>query len=108
MAGESKIEKDSRISAEEWGCKLLKVKVVAENGYHDRQLLVPQALSKTRRAETIWIEFKDDGKKPEELQAVRHAELKADGFTSLWVDSYEKFMMILDRWCIKPRKDPQT
>lgn len=91
-------EQKCRELATRWDCAYRKMKIVAENGFPDRVLFVPDYRSKTERAELIFVEHKKPGEQPSELQKSKLTDLRQMGFTAVWLDSFGKFQMLMAAW----------
>lgn len=74
---ESKIKSKCRDQLEEWGWLVVHIIQTNKNGWPDTQIY--------RNGIMFHIEFKQPGKKPEELQSYRHRKLQEQGFQTFVV-----------------------
>ena len=99
---ERDIEKRLVQRAKEVGGEVRKVKWIGRSGAPDRLLMLPRSFF-TRSGittpieipQTIWVELKAPGKKPEPHQLREHARMRKMGQRVEVVDSYEQIEELL-------------
>lgn len=81
---EQKIQTKIKKHLESDGWKVIKTIVLSEAGHPD--------LFCFKNGVTIFIEVKDKGKEPSQLQKLRIKNHIENGFVAFYADSYEKFL----------------
>lgn len=73
------------------GGEVRKVKWIGRNGAPDRLVMLPRGWSRTywSTGDTIWVELKATGKKPEPHQLREHKRMQAKGQRVEVIDSLE-------------------
>jgi hypothetical protein len=74
---ESEIKKKCRDQLEKWGWMVIHLVQTNQNGIPDTLIL--------RKSVAYFIEFKQSGKAPRELQSYRHRKLQEQGFKTFVV-----------------------
>lgn len=91
---ERDIEKRLVQRAKELGGECRKVKWIGRSGAPDRLVMLPGQCG-VHGPQTIWIELKAPGKKPEPHQLREHARMRKMGQRVVVVDSYEQIEELL-------------
>lgn len=94
---ESDIEKYLVKRVKALGGEVRKVNWIGRRGAPDRLVMLPglATLYRTRRPQTIWIELKAPGEKPEPHQAREHERMRKMGQRVEVVDSFERVDEVL-------------
>jgi len=79
----------------ELGGEVRKVKWIGRTGAPDRLVMLPSAGRELWEHNTIWVELKAPGKKPEPHQLREHARMRKMGQRVEVVDSYERVEEVL-------------
>lgn len=88
MTREIAIERPARKYAKRRGWVTTKLMRCSDNGWPDGLFI--------RRGRVIFIEFKAPGEGPDPIQAVRHAEIRAQGIAVFVCDNLEAAYAILE------------
>ena len=87
---ESKLERECRDYVEHaHKGKLIKAKIIGQNGWPDRMLLLPQC-------PVIFVEFKAQGEKPRTNQKRWRQWLRDNGFLHWVIDDWGSFLTLVE------------
>jgi len=75
--------------AEDLGYVSLKINVVGQRGWPDHLFINPHG-------ESLWVEFKKSGERPDKLQRHRLKTLRKQEVEAYWVDNFEDAKQLLD------------
>lgn len=84
---ESKLQRRVIADLTNRGMYVLKVTICNRPGWPDLTIF-------TKDGKVFFIELKDQGKKIEPLQAIRHQELEERGFRVFVIDTWEKYKLL--------------
>lgn len=83
---ESELKRKGTKQLEDWGWIVIHLIQTNLNGIHDTIIL--------RKGQILFIEWKQEGKKPRPLQEYRHKKIKEQGFKSLVIDTLEDIQFL--------------